>query len=86
MDYRMHSFFSLGLCALFHPLTSARAHTGLPVVPDDRAPRRHTHSILLHYTKQLLGYIERTNKSCPLAVVSRIQEFYGPKKRRPDIQ
>lgn len=34
----------------------------------------------------MLGYIERSNKSCPSVVVSRIQEFYGPNKRRPDIQ
>ena len=31
-------------------------------------------------------YIERSNKSCPSAVIARILEFYEPKRRRPDIQ
>jgi len=31
-------------------------------------------------------YIERSNKSCPSAVVARILEFYEPKRRRPDAQ
>jgi hypothetical protein len=34
----------------------------------------------------LLGYIEQSNKSCPSVIVSRIQEFYSPKKRCPSIQ
>jgi hypothetical protein len=31
-------------------------------------------------------YIERSNKCCPSIVITRILEFYGPKKRRPDAQ
>jgi hypothetical protein len=47
--YRMYSFFSFGFCALLHTLSSSRAHTYLPVVPNDRAPRRHTYSIPPQY-------------------------------------
>ena len=30
--------------------------------------------------------MERSNKACPSTVITRILEFYGPKRRRPDVQ
>jgi hypothetical protein len=38
------------------------------------------------YTKQLLVYIQQSNKYYPSAVITRIQEFYGPNRCRPDVQ
>jgi hypothetical protein len=54
----------------------------------DHSFQRHLTALALFesYTKQLLVYIERSNKCCPSAVIARILEFYGPKKRRPDVQ
>ncbi|OCL02639.1 putative kinesin [Glonium stellatum] len=54
----------------------------------DHSFRRHLTACALFesYTKQLLMYIERSNKSCPSAIITRIVEFYGSKKRRPDVQ
>ena len=49
--------FLLVFCALFHPLSSTRAHTDLPVVPDDRAPRRHTHSIPPQYIYKIVEFL-----------------------------
>jgi hypothetical protein len=34
----------------------------------------------------LLCYLEWINKVCPSEIVARILEFYGPKKRRPNIR
>jgi hypothetical protein len=54
----------------------------------DHSFRRHltARALFESYTKQLLVYIEQSNKSCPSAVIARILEFYGPNRRRPDIQ
>ena len=54
----------------------------------DHSFRRHltARALFESYTKQLLVYIEQSNKSCPPAVIIRILEFYGPKGRRPDVQ
>ena len=41
--------FLFGFCVLFYPLSFSGAHTDLPVDPDDRALRRHTHSIPPQY-------------------------------------
>jgi hypothetical protein len=37
------------------------------------------------YTKQLLYYLESIRKGCPPAVIDRIIDFYGPKKRPPSL-
>src|ERR1700728_1147962 len=49
---RIQNAFSLlfwVFCALFYLLSFSGAHTDLPVDPDDRALRRHTHSIPPQY-------------------------------------
>ena len=54
----------------------------------DYSFRRHltARALFESYTKQLLVYMERSNKACPSTVITRILEFYGPKRRRPDVQ
>jgi hypothetical protein len=37
------------------------------------------------YTKQLLYHLESIQKSCPPAVIDRMIDFYGPKKRPPSL-
>jgi hypothetical protein len=37
------------------------------------------------YTKQLLYHLESTRKGCSPAVIDRVIDFYGPKKRPPSL-
>ncbi|KAF9884480.1 hypothetical protein FE257_001741 [Aspergillus nanangensis] len=38
------------------------------------------------YIKQLLGYIERSGRTCPPSIISRLWDFYGYENGRPDTK
>jgi hypothetical protein len=54
----------------------------------DHSFRQHLTAAALFesYIKQLLVYLEGSNKVCPSSIIARLLEFYGPNRPRPDAQ